>query len=279
MNLDELELKRTSDPRFGGLGDGSGRRWWIFALLAAVVVLVATYWYLANGRPARQQAASPAPASASVERRDVPLGGQPEAIDVPPLDQSDPVVRTLVEQLSKHPTVLAWLATEGLIRNFTVVVDNIASGQSPAGQLKTVRPTARFAVTGTGPALKIDPRSYERYNALADAVASVDPQGAARVYATLKPRIEEANKELGSTPIDGKLTKAIVTLVHTPIPSGDVRVAPRGAEAYEFDDPSLGSLSGAQKLLIRMGPRNARIIQNKLREVGAALGIADEQLR
>jgi DUF3014 family protein len=277
MNLDELELKRPSDPHIG-LGAGSARRWWVFAILAAIIVLVATYWYLATGRPARQ-AQAPAAASASVERSDVPLGGQPEAIDVPPLDQSDPVVRTLVEQLSKQPTVLAWLATDGLIRNFTVVVDNIASGQSPAANLRSVRPTARFAVTGSGTALKIDPRSYDRYNVLADAVAGIDAQAASRVYATLKPRIEEANKELGSVPIDRKLEKAIVTLVHTKVPAGDVRVVPHGAEGYEFADGSLAALSDSQKLLVRMGPRNARLIQDKLREVGAALGIPEERLR
>ena len=50
-------------------------------------------------------------------------------IDLPPLDESDDVVRGLVKELSSNPAVAAWLATDNLIRNFTVVVSNIAPGE------------------------------------------------------------------------------------------------------------------------------------------------------
>ena len=55
---------------------------------------------------------------------------------MPPLGESDPVVRLLVQSISTHPRVLAWLATDGLIRNFTVVVGNIADGRTPARHLR-----------------------------------------------------------------------------------------------------------------------------------------------
>ena len=55
---------------------------------------------------------------------------------------------------------------------------------------------ARFFARGQE--LHISPRSYERYDYLADAAASIDPAGAARVYSTLKPRIEEAYRDLGN---------------------------------------------------------------------------------
>src|SRR5690606_28875563 len=104
-------------------------------------------------------------------------------IEVPPLDESDPVVRQLVEMVSSHPRVMAWLATDGLIRNFAVVVENIASGQAPSAHLGVLRPTAPFSVIEQGEDdAVIDPRSYDRYNEIADAVASVDAAGAARLY-------------------------------------------------------------------------------------------------
>ena len=40
---------------------------------------------------------------------------------------------------------------------------------------------------------------------------------------------------------------------------------------YEYADPDLESRSAGQKLLIRMGPANARIIKAKLREFRAEI--------
>jgi hypothetical protein len=44
-----------------------------------------------------------------------PLGGEPEPVVIPPLDESDAVVRMLARVLSENPTFLAWLASDDLI--------------------------------------------------------------------------------------------------------------------------------------------------------------------
>ena len=43
-------------------------------------------------------------------------------------------------------------------------------------------------------------------------------------------------------------------------------------------DPALENLAPAQKQLMRMGPRNTKIIQAKLREIATALGIDANRL-
>ena len=103
----------------------------------------------------------------------------------------DPVVRELVRQLTSHPQVAAWLATDGLVRNFTVVMVNTADGATPARHLRVLRPAAAFSVDTTANGLVLDPRSYRRYDGIAAAISSVDAGGAARLYGTLKPRIAE----------------------------------------------------------------------------------------
>ena len=125
----------------------------------------------------------------------------------------------------------------------------------------------------------LDPRSYDRYTAIADAIASVDPAGAARLYATLKPRIEEAHRELGSPDpsFDRTLERAIVALLDTPILDGPVRLKPKGI-GYAFADERVEHLTGAQKHLLRTGPRNVRIIKERLRDIGIALGIPPGRL-
>ena len=116
-----------------------------------------------------------------------PLGAAAEPIDVPRLDESDSLVRELVRKLSSHPGVAAWLATDGLIRNFTVVVANIAEGRTPAGHLRAVAPSGSFRIIERNEEQFIDPRSYARYDRIADAVASIDAAGSARLYSALKP--------------------------------------------------------------------------------------------
>jgi hypothetical protein len=159
---------------------------WIALVLLIVAAGIAVY-IVFRGRltPAPVETAAPVvetPAPPS------PLGAEPAPVEVPPLGESDPVVRELVRALSSHPRVAAWLATEGLIRNFTTAVTNVAEGVTPAQHLAPLRPESGFRVVERGDDLYIDPASFQRYNGLADAAASIDPAGAAKVYATLKPR-------------------------------------------------------------------------------------------
>jgi hypothetical protein len=230
---------------------------------------------LRSRRP--QETVVEAPAAAVEAPR--PLGGDARPVAVPPLEESDPFVRELVRRLTSHPRLLAWLATDGLVRNFTTVVVNIADGQPFAGQLSTLRPPPGFAVMERGDDLYIDPRSYDRYTAIAEGVAGIDPAGAADVYGTLKPRIEEAYRELGQPDgsFDRALERAIVELVRTPIPREPIRVEPHGI-GYAFADERIEGLKPAQKQLLRMGPDNARRIQASLRAIGIALGIPPERL-
>ena len=222
----------------------------LWPIVTVVVLLVAAgLGYVLLGRRASGPPASAAATDVKVAQEQLkPLGGEPDAIAVPPLDESDPLVRTLVEKLSSHPRVAAWLATRGLIRNFTTVVVNIADGRTPASHLGPIRPAGSFRVIERGRQLVVDPRSYERYDALADAVTSLDPAGSARLYATLKPRIEEAYRELGfpDGSFDAALERAIVSLLATPLMDARVEVEPQGI-VYGYADPRLEKLTAAQK--------------------------------
>ena len=208
------------------------------------------------------------------------LGGAAMPVVVPPLDQSDPIVRELVRQLTSHPQVAAWLATDGLIRNFTVVMANTADGATPAKHLRVLRPAAAFSFETSANGIVLDPRSYRRYDAIASAATSVDAAGAARLYATLKPRIVDAYRDLGhpEAQVDQALEKAIVALLDTPVVQGPVHLHPVKGTSYGFDDPRLESLTDAQKQLLRTGPDNMRTIQGALRAIALALGIPASHL-
>ena len=118
----------------------------------------------------------------------------------------------------------------------------------------------------------MDPRSYERYNPHADAIAALDSAGAASLYLTLKPRITDAYRELGypEGDFDRVLERAIGLLLETPVLDERVALHPN-AVTYAYSDPKLESLSPAQKQLLRLGPRNGQAIRGKLEEIAALL--------
>ena len=279
------ELRRDGDWTPPAAPSRSKSLWLIAALL--VVAAGAAVYILFGDRtpttPVTVEAPAAFPSTAAPPSAATTLGGEPYAVEVPSIDVTDPLVRQLLTTLSSHPRIAAWLATEGLVRSFTVVVLNVAEGKLPATAkgLTSLRPSTRFRIVDRGGQTYIDPPGYDRYNALADGVASIDAAGSARLYATLRPRLEEAHRDLGASTASFDLTleRAIVRLLETPVVTTPVRVdpLPEGI-GYGFADERLESLNSAQKQLLRMGPRNVRLIQAKLRETAVALGIPASRL-
>lgn len=267
--------KAASDAR----ADVADRRRWPLAPLgaAAVLVLALVGAYIYLRAPTRQP--TPATASAPVERsprdRAAESGDQ---IPLPPLDETDALVRELIGRLSSHPTVAAWLATDGLIVNFAVVTLRISNGESPTKELGSLGPVPAFRPQTSRDDLFVNPSSYRRYDRYAEAVSALDARGAARLYATLKPRIVDAYRRMGLTgDFDPVLERAIVEMLRVPVVHGDVELAPKGI-VYAFVDPRLEGLSAAQKHLLRMGPQNVQAIQGKLREIADYLAIPSSRL-
>lgn len=277
----DFELRRNAGgPEPPDLEPPPRRASSVWIAVTALIAAAAAAAYLAFiwRQPATPSKTATAASSAAASTASPPLGGTGDPITLPPLDASDTLVRTLVQGLTENPAVMAWLPTKGLIRNFTVVVANVSEGVTPAKHLKVLWPSAPYRVATRDGNITTDPRSYDRYTAIADAIASVDPAGAARLYATLKPRIEEAQRDLGSADrFDVTLERAIVTLLSTPAIDGSERLKPKGI-GYGYADERLESLRPAQKQLLRMGPRNVRVIKAKLRDIAVALGIPPARL-
>jgi hypothetical protein len=197
---------------------------------------------------------------------------------LPPLDQSDVLVRELVGQLSSHPTLAAWLATDGLIRTFAGVVANVAQGDSPAPFMWSMAPREKFSVRKTEGGLIVDPRSYRRYDRFAAAFASLDVEGTAQLYARLRPLLARAYRDLGyEDSFHDALVAAMRRLLETPVIEGPTQLTPR-LITFEFADADLEQLDAAQRHFLRMGPANVQRIQTKLRELAPALDVPDGQL-
>jgi hypothetical protein len=237
----------------------------IFLILAVAVGFYGRTWFLPGAGTPAVQASAAGPSSAAVPTEFGP---------VPQLDASDDFVRALVRQLSQKPEWAAWLASGNLVRSFVVAVDKIAVGSSPAKELRPAAPVDKFQTIGSGKTLRIDPRSYDRYNAMANVVDAIDADGAARAYRRLHPLFQQAFDELGYSNLsfDERLARALGRLVDVPVQEGDVMLRATSV-TFQFADPELEELSPAQKHLLRMGPHNMRLVQSKLRAFARAAGL------
>lgn len=271
----DIDLDRPGAP---DPDDLRSRRSPPVALIAVGVVLLLA---LAGGYFYLRRAPSPPPAPATAMKPSTPTETreQGEQIVLPPLDESDPIVRDLVGRLSTYPAVAAWLTTDGLLLNFVAVTSRIARGETPAGELKTLGPIPRFRPSEKRDTLFVDPASYRRFDHYAEAVAALDARGAARLYSTLEPRIRDAYARQGGrgADFDPVLEQAIIEMLRVPVIEGNVELVPHGV-AYGYADQRLQGLSAAQKQLLRMGPQNVRRVQEKLREIADYLAIPASRL-
>jgi len=217
-----------------------------------------------------------APVAVVVEPEDLtPVIQEPEkpAFILPRLDDSDGLIRDGVVTLTPDEGINEWIRAGELIRKSVVLADNIANGN-----------IAREAATALGPDKPFEPKrisekvflmdetSYTRYDHVTDIFVSMDSRRAAEFYDLLKPLFQEAYDELGypEKKFDDALFAAIGRILETPVMDEPIRLV-RPVVMYEYEDPRLEALGAAQKQMLRMGPRNTRLIHKKLSEMATEL--------
>jgi hypothetical protein len=202
---------------------------------------------------------------------------QPEAATPPEPEAevtAEPAeVRSLLEAASPDETYRSWLAQEDLVRRAAVVVDNLAEGVSPRAELGFLAPRQPFSTVTRGGRTQIATASYARYDRFADAIGSLDAAALAKAYRALRPALQTATRALGSsTSIDAALARALARLDAAPVRDGAVHVV-SDEGLFVYGDPALERLPEVEKHLLRMGPRNTRLVQAKARELRAAIGL------
>lgn len=247
----------------------------IFTALVILVAAAALVWLRGRGGegtepPAERLAATPLPTPEPTPSLQERLSDRLKGVSV---NTSDEVIRQLAAGLSARPELASWLMAEDLVRRFVASVDNIADGRSPHQHIDFLRPAAPFAVQRRGDLITIDRTSYRRYDLAATVFVSLDVAGSVSLYRELKPLIDDAYAEISppGRQFDDRLVAAIDHLLEVPELDGDVQLEEK-VITYSFADARLEALSGAQRQLLRMGPDNARTVQEKLSEFRAALG-------
>ena len=179
---EDFELDKPSDePPPPGAPESRWKVWWLDIAASLLVGVIGGYIVL------RQSERREPPAPARNARR-------PASIDCRGSWGSTSFHRSmtpsagarLVRRLSSHPRVVAWLATDGLLLSFAVVIE-IATG-TPRRGVAAPRLAAQFRTRVTK-AFCISTYRATSATTVMRTPLSLDPRGTARLYATLTPRI------------------------------------------------------------------------------------------
>jgi hypothetical protein len=236
---------------------------WIAVALAVAVAAGILLWR--RQRTAEPTAVQPVPAPSA----------EPSAAPTPPPSAAAPRGPATLDSVSPAEPYRRALAEGGVERRTAIVADNLAEDVSPREQLEFLKPSKPFSVVKRGGRTVIAPESYQRYDTFAAAVASIDEQALASVYRSMHGPIESAYQALGypGAPLDRVVARALGRIAAAPVADGDVVVADDGG-IYVFADPKLEAQGEVEKHLLRMGPRNTRVLQAKARELLKAMGLA-----
>jgi len=103
-------------------------------------------------------------------------------------------------------------------------------------------------------------------------VSQLDAKQLGALYIRYYPLFQQSYQNLGypNGYFNDRLVEVIDNLLETPDPKGSIDLV-RPNVMYIYANPALESRSAGQKLLMRMGPENAKAIKAKLTELRAVI--------
>lgn len=247
---------------------------WVAALVILLGIAAALYSYmkqapappsLASTAPAAQ-----APASETAVRHPIPktLAEADSKEPLPALDRSDGALQATLAALVGPAPARELFRADETVRRFVVTIDNLPRKKLPA-QLLPVKPAGESLLTSTDDNGVVIAASNEaRYAAYASLVTAVNPKQLVAAYVHFYPLFQEQYRELGYPygAFNDRVIEAIDDLLAAPQLDGPVRLV-QPKVLYEFADPQLEALSSGQKIMVRIGPFNERIVKAWLRDV------------
>ncbi|AQT60298.1 hypothetical protein CBP51_04790 [Cellvibrio mixtus] len=264
----------------------------IVVVVIALIALGLAFMYLRDDAPASTPVvATPiATAPESVTSSSAPAEQAPieeyqppaqviEVEPLPALGESDSSVLAALTQL-RGEGLIELLVPQELIRKFVLAVNNLSEGKVIHEYRPVISPPPPFIVDSftvmiEGEAVeqeRVSANNYQRYETYVTTLALIDSDAAVAVYRRFYPLLEEAFRELGlkKPNFHSVLIAAIDNILAAPDAQGDLLLV-RPKVFYQYADPALEQLPQTHKLMLRMGPENARSVKASLRQLRARL--------
>jgi hypothetical protein len=191
---------------------------------------------------------------------------------LPTVQDSD---QALGQALSDVVGASSWRALffpDLLIRHIVATVDNLPRHEAPS-KMWPLHPAGSWLATkGTEGSLTLDPANAKRYAPYMAVVQQISVDKLVTVYRQFYALFQQAYVELGypDAYFNDRLVVAIDDMLAAPEPQGPIELI-QNKVRYQFADADLESRSAGQKIMLRIGVENARIVKAKLRKLRAAI--------
>ncbi|MGK0410154.1 MAG: hypothetical protein ACJASB_002316 [Shewanella psychromarinicola] len=187
---------------------------------------------------------------------------------LPTLDESDDFVEAKTLAIANGMKIAPMILKKDIARQFVVFVDNLAQGNMVRKASPLKGPDTKFTVSEITNKIYLNPDSYHRYDLYANFIEELSDKDLISTYNELKPLFAEAFTELGYSNIDfdTRMQQVFSMVADAPIIEDPIELSSISVN-YKYVDPNLEALPNAQKLLIRMGPENARKIKAAVKKL------------
>lgn len=261
----------------------------VVIVVLAVVAAAAAFFFLRDDAPVPTQTvtspvavASQAAAASSAAAPIVEYQPPQPVVEVEPLpllNDSDSNVLAALQQL-RGEGLLQLLVPEEVLRKFVLAVNNVAEGKVIHEYRPVISPpppfiSDTFSVMVEGTAVyqeRVSASNFQRYEPYVTTLALIDSDAAVAVYRRFYPLLEEAFRELGlkKPNFHSVMIAAIDNILAAPDAKGDLLLV-HPKVFYQYADPALETLPQTHKMMLRMGPENARSVKASLRQLRARL--------
>ncbi|HET8554506.1 MAG TPA: DUF3014 domain-containing protein [Rhodanobacteraceae bacterium] len=253
---------------------------WVVAVVVIALIIIGA-WFMRHG--AHPPATHPAPAATTATTASAPAIQHPIAMaastpapassaPLPTLDQSDSSVTAALARLGGGASVGKLLAKGHIIQRIVATIDALPRRELGNNILPLNPPAGDVATATVDGQLTLAPSDFARYDPYMKWVRQADVSQLVAWYVHAYPLFQEAYRGLGYPHgyFNDRLVAVINHLLKAPEPRGPIALE-KTDKGYVFADPSLEGLSVGQKMMVRVGPANEKLIKQKLRAIRAAV--------
>lgn len=272
----ETDAEPRANPIFLGI---------LFAgILATLVFILMTGDYGEPTLPEElvmvQPSVEPAPMPIEAEAPAAPIAAPP-VTEVQPKIPPAPVVseetgdqyaRESIDAVNGGKALAQFVAGDYVVERAVAIIDALRRGEVPYKLLPVGKPSTTFPISDNGLRVTLDTAGFSRYDGFAQWVGGLDTPALVSLLNDYEMIATQALTRMGVTDFDirSAVLAATTQILSTPQVSVDAELMRREAN-WVYMDPELEALSSLQKQVLRMGPENADIVQQKARDIRGAL--------
>ena len=227
-----------------------------------------------------QAPVEPAPAPIEAEVPVAPIAA-PVVTEVQPKIPPAPVVseetgdqyaRESIDAVNGGKALAQFVAGDYVVERAVAIIDALRRGEVPYKLLPVGKPSTTFPISDNGLRVTLDAAGFSRYDGFAQWVGRLNTPALVSLLNDYEMIATQALTRMGVSDFDirSAVLAATTQILSTPQVAVDAELMRREAN-WVYMDPELEALSSLQKQVLRMGPENADIIQQKARDIRGVL--------